>query len=117
MACITFTTRARSNFASKALSCAPTATPNAELMDKYGLPSDVYNLYKLSWHGVDVSVYKSRWPTIWHDSAVCTDCHGVHDILQTGDPQSQCQLRQPAGNLPEVPPRRERQLDRLMDWS
>jgi hypothetical protein len=61
---------------------------NAELMDKYGLPSDVYDLYELSWHGVDVSVYKSRWPTIWHDSAVCTDCHGVHDILKTDDPQS-----------------------------
>jgi Cytochrome c3 len=61
---------------------------NPELMNKYGLPSDVYDLYKLSWHGVDVSVYKSRWPTIWHDSAVCTDCHGVHDILKTDDPQS-----------------------------
>ncbi len=61
---------------------------NEELMSKYGLPADVYNIYKLSWHGVDVSVYKARWPTIWHDSAVCTDCHGVHDIRQTGDPQS-----------------------------
>lgn len=61
---------------------------NAELMSKYGLPSDVYNIYKLSWHGVDVSVYKARWPTIWHDSAVCTDCHGVHDIQQTSNPQS-----------------------------
>jgi len=61
---------------------------DAELMSKYGLPANVYDLYKLSWHGVDVSVYKSRWPTIWHDSAVCTDCHGVHDIRRTDDPQS-----------------------------
>ncbi len=61
---------------------------NKELMDKYGLNSDVYDIYKLSWHGVDVSVYKAKWPTIWHDSAVCTDCHGVHDILKTDDPQS-----------------------------
>ena len=61
---------------------------NAELMSKYGLPADVYNIYKLSWHGVDVSVYKSRWPTIWHESAVCTDCHGVHNIRNTEDPQS-----------------------------
>ena len=58
------------------------------LMDKYGLPSNVYNLYKTSWHGVDVSVYKSRWPTIWHDSAVCTDCHGIHDMLKTDNPDS-----------------------------
>lgn len=59
-----------------------------ELMGKYNLPSDVYDLYELSWHGVDVSVYKARWPTIWHNSAVCTDCHGTHGILATDDPKS-----------------------------
>ncbi len=61
---------------------------DAELMAKYDLPADVYDIYALSWHGVDVSVYKARWPTIWHDSAVCTDCHGIHDILNTDDPNS-----------------------------
>jgi predicted CXXCH cytochrome family protein len=61
---------------------------NPELMSKYGLSADVYSIYKTSWHGVDVSVYKSRWPTIWHDSAVCTDCHGIHDIRKTADPIS-----------------------------
>jgi nitrate/TMAO reductase-like tetraheme cytochrome c subunit len=61
---------------------------NEELMSKYGLPADVYNLYELSWHGVDVSVYKARWPTIWHESAVCTDCHGKHNILPSDNPQS-----------------------------
>jgi predicted CXXCH cytochrome family protein len=61
---------------------------DAELMGKYGLSADVYDLYQLSWHGVDVSVYKARWPTIWHDSAVCTDCHGVHNILSENDPKS-----------------------------
>lgn len=59
-----------------------------ELMAKYDLSADVYDIYRLSWHGVDVSVYKARWPTIWHDSAVCTDCHGVHDIYPTHDPRS-----------------------------
>ena len=61
---------------------------NKELMSKYGLSADVYSLYETSWHGVEVSVYESRWPTIWHESAVCTDCHGIHDILKTGDPAS-----------------------------
>ena len=61
---------------------------DAELMAKYGLSADVYSLYDLSWHGVDVSVYKANWPTIWHESAVCTDCHGVHNIRATGDPAS-----------------------------
>jgi predicted CXXCH cytochrome family protein len=59
-----------------------------ELMSKYGLSADVYNIYQLSWHGVDVAVYKAKWPTIWHDSAVCTDCHGVHNIRATHDPDS-----------------------------
>ena len=61
---------------------------NEELMSKYGLSADVYSLYKLSWHGVDVSVYKAKWPTIWHDSAICSDCHGIHDIRATDDPRS-----------------------------
>jgi predicted CXXCH cytochrome family protein len=59
-----------------------------ELMSKYGLTADVYNIYKLSWHGVDVSIYKAKWPTIWHESAVCTDCHGIHDILGVENPNS-----------------------------
>jgi predicted CXXCH cytochrome family protein len=59
-----------------------------QLMGKYNLPSNVYDIYKTSWHGVDLTVYKSRWPTIWHDSAVCSDCHGVHDIRKTTDPAS-----------------------------
>ncbi len=61
---------------------------NADLMKKYNLPADVYSLYQISWHGVDVSVYEARWPTIQHQSAVCTDCHGVHNIRSTKDPQS-----------------------------
>ena len=59
-----------------------------ELMAKYGLDADVYDLYNLSWHGVDISIYKTRWPTLWHNSAVCTDCHGVHNIHKTTDPNS-----------------------------
>ena len=61
---------------------------DAELMAKYGLSADVYNLYNLSWHGVDASIYKANWPTISHQSAVCTDCHGTHDILPADDPAS-----------------------------
>jgi predicted CXXCH cytochrome family protein len=58
------------------------------LMAKYGLPPNVYDLYELSWHGVDVSVYQARWPNLWHDSAICTDCHGIHDILPASNPAS-----------------------------
>ena len=61
---------------------------NQQMMAKYGLSADVYSLYSLSWHGIDVSVYQARWPTIQHSSAVCTDCHGTHDILAPSDPNS-----------------------------
>lgn len=61
---------------------------DAGLMSKYGLSADVYSLYQTSWHGVDVAIYKANWPTIWHDSAVCSDCHGIHNIRQTSDPES-----------------------------
>jgi len=59
-----------------------------ERMGKYGYKTDVYSLYSISWHGVDVQVYKANWPTIWHESAVCTDCHSVHNILPASDPNS-----------------------------
>lgn len=58
---------------------------NAEMMSRYGLSSDVYQLYDTSWHGMDLSVYRARWPTGWHESAICTDCHGVHAIRSTDD--------------------------------
>jgi predicted CXXCH cytochrome family protein len=59
-----------------------------QMMSKYGLSADVYSLYNLSWHGVNVSVYQARWPTIQHNSAICTDCHGIHNILKPDDPNS-----------------------------
>lgn len=59
-----------------------------ELMSKYGLSADVYDIYRTSWHGVDVAVFQARWPNLWHSSAVCTDCHGVHDMLSTDNPDS-----------------------------
>ena len=58
-----------------------------EIMEEYNL-TDVYDIYSLSWHGVDVSVYKANWPNIWHESAVCTDCHGVHAIFPATSPRS-----------------------------
>jgi predicted CXXCH cytochrome family protein len=61
---------------------------DAELMGRYGISADVYNVYMVSWHGVDVSVFKARWPNLWHNSAVCTDCHGEHKILATENPAS-----------------------------
>lgn len=62
---------------------------NSEMMNRYGLSSDVYQLYGTSWHGLDLAVYRTRWPTGWHETAICTDCHGVHAILSAKNPASQ----------------------------
>lgn len=59
-----------------------------QLMTKYGLTSEVYDIYNFSWHGIDLSIFKSQWPTIQHESAVCSDCHGIHNIRRASDPQS-----------------------------
>lgn len=61
---------------------------NQTMMSKYGLSADVYSLYNLSWHGVNVSIYQARWINVQHTSAVCTDCHGIHNILKPDAPNS-----------------------------
>ncbi len=54
---------------------------NKELMDKYGLKSNVLETYLNDYHGVTSYFYikegKENTPVI----AVCTDCHGIHDIM------------------------------------
>ena len=58
------------------------------LMAKYGLSSRVVQTYRQEFHGVTTEIYKTRYPTVWCYKAVCTDCHGVHDIRQSDDPAS-----------------------------
>lgn len=56
---------------------------NAELMKKYnpGLRVDQFQQYKTSVHG-------QRWAKGDSKVAVCTDCHGVHDLRLPSDPRS-----------------------------
>ncbi|HEU4725186.1 MAG TPA: cytochrome c3 family protein [Candidatus Eisenbacteria bacterium] len=48
----------------------------------YNLPSDQYALYQLSHHGMKLAKGDES-------VAVCTDCHGVHEIRKPEDPKSQ----------------------------
>jgi predicted CXXCH cytochrome family protein len=50
-------------------------------MRPYNLPSDQYALYQTSQHGI---LLAKGDPNV----AVCTDCHGVHEIRSPEDPQS-----------------------------
>lgn len=57
---------------------------NETLMGKYGLSAEVVKTYLSDFHGMTISLYKKearkRYPTD-RPIAVCTDCHGTHDIV------------------------------------
>lgn len=59
-----------------------------EMMDKYELSSNVLKTYLDDFHGKTVGFYQRQTSEIWPDVAVCTDCHGVHDIRAVDDPDS-----------------------------
>jgi predicted CXXCH cytochrome family protein len=54
---------------------------DVERMRPYNLPTDQYALYQTSQHG-------RRLATGDANVAVCTDCHGVHEIRPADDPNS-----------------------------
>lgn len=54
---------------------------NARQMAPYDLPSDQYSQYQQSVHGRAVAAGKVS-------AAICSDCHGAHDIVSPADPTS-----------------------------
>ena len=62
---------------------------NKALMAKYGLSSQVVSTYLEDFHGASVSLYREQRNLPARLTAVCTDCHGVHEILRVKDPDSQ----------------------------
>jgi len=64
---------------------------DVSLMRPYNLPTDQHALYQTSRHGRRLAAGDTR-------VAVCTDCHGVHDILASQDPASRVARR----NIPQT---------------
>ncbi|MDP2166837.1 MAG: cytochrome c3 family protein [Thermodesulfovibrionales bacterium] len=60
---------------------------NEELMTKYGLSTSVLESYLEDFHGVTVTFYKRQKEAVRH-IAVCTDCHGIHDITKVKGPNA-----------------------------
>jgi predicted CXXCH cytochrome family protein len=60
-----------------------------KLMSKYGLSTKVVSTYLADFHGMAASLQKGKkvGPGV-RLAAVCTDCHGVHDIQKPSDPES-----------------------------
>jgi len=55
---------------------------NVRKMNPYGLPTDQLARYKTSKHGEQLFEHDDQ------KVAVCTDCHGVHNILKVKSPQA-----------------------------
>jgi predicted CXXCH cytochrome family protein len=60
-----------------------------KLMSRYGLSTKVVDTYLADFHGMAASLQhgKKKGPGV-RLAAVCTDCHGVHDIQKSKDPGS-----------------------------
>jgi len=58
---------------------------NAAIMGKYGLSTEVVKTYLSDFHGMTLSLYRSETGRRFGPPpamAVCTDCHGIHDIAR-----------------------------------
>ncbi|MGD0884218.1 MAG: cytochrome c3 family protein [Thermodesulfovibrionales bacterium] len=59
---------------------------NKAVMAKYGLSTDVVKTYLSSFHGVTLAFYRKQREEMSKPArqiAVCTDCHGTHNIMST----------------------------------
>ena len=73
--------------------CAKCHT-NETLMKQYGISTNVLNTYVSDFHGTTVEMFEKNYPDQPTDKPVCTDCHGVHDIMRPDDPQAGIAFKQ-----------------------
>lgn len=59
-----------------------------ELMEKYGLSTQVFETYVSDFHGKSVILFEPEYPGQEPNKPVCIDCHGVHSIKSHKDPES-----------------------------
>jgi predicted CXXCH cytochrome family protein len=59
-----------------------------ELMSKYGISTEVFQTYVADFHGTTATLFQHQDPNIEINTAVCYDCHGVHDIRRVDDPDN-----------------------------
>jgi hypothetical protein len=65
--------------------CAECHTNN-NIMDRYGISTNVLNTYVSDFHGTTVKLFEESYPDQPTNKPVCTDCHGIHDIPRVDDP-------------------------------
>jgi hypothetical protein len=67
---------------------------NPQIMDKYGISTNVLNTYVADFHGTTVLLFEKTSPDQETNKPVCFDCHGVHDIKRVDDPQGGLAIKQ-----------------------
>jgi RecJ-like exonuclease len=73
--------------------CADCHT-NKTLMSQYGISTNVLDTYVADFHGTTVKMFEENYPDQPTNKPVCTDCHGVHDIMRPDDPQAGIAVKQ-----------------------
>jgi predicted CXXCH cytochrome family protein len=63
--------------------CA-TCHTNEKLMKRYGISTNVMSTYLADFHGMTASLHKTERTDAGVVTALCIDCHGVHDITKVG---------------------------------
>jgi predicted CXXCH cytochrome family protein len=64
------------------------------LMAEYGISTAVLETYVADFHGTTVTLFEKQSPDAETNKPVCFDCHGVHDIKETDDPEKGLQVRE-----------------------
>jgi len=59
------------------------------LMGKYDISTNVFDTYVADFHGTTVTLFERQSPDLPTNKPVCYDCHGVHNMKRTEDPESQ----------------------------
>lgn len=67
--------------------CAKCHT-NETIMKQYGISTNVLNTYVSDFHGTTVKMFEESYPDQPTNKPVCTDCHGVHDIMKPDNPEA-----------------------------
>jgi nitrate/TMAO reductase-like tetraheme cytochrome c subunit len=67
--------------------CAKCHTDES-IMSKYGISTNVLNTYVADFHGTTVKMFEETYPDQPTNKPVCTDCHGIHDIVMVDNPNA-----------------------------
>ncbi len=75
------------------LLCAKCHT-DPQIMNKYGISTQVLNTYVADFHGTTVTLFEQVSPNTPTNKPVCTDCHGVHNISKVDNPVTGIAIKQ-----------------------